>query len=155
MAEVRDHPPYSYRDDPSVPEFPDDGPVLFVDGDCTLCSVWARFVARHDRAGRFRLCAVQTPLGRAVMTHFGLDPDDPESWLCLHEGRATEGMEGIATACRLLGGWVRGVAVLVMLPPAPVRNWLYRRIARNRYRVLGRTDLCALPDEALRARLIG
>ncbi|MEM6973722.1 MAG: DCC1-like thiol-disulfide oxidoreductase family protein [Pseudomonadota bacterium] len=150
-----DRDPYAYRDDPAVPEFPDDGPVLFVDGDCTLCSIWARFVARHDRAGAFRLCAVQTPLGRAVMTHFGLDPDNPESWLCLHRGRGYEGMEGIRVATGIMGGWPALIGRLVMLPPAPVRRWLYARMARNRYRLLGRTDLCALPDERLRARLIG
>ena len=42
-----------------------------------------------------------------------------------------------------------------MLPPRPVRDWLYLRMARNRYALLGRTDLCALPDRELRARLIG
>lgn len=150
-----ERPRHAYRADPAVPAFPDEGPVLFVDGDCTLCSVWARFVARHDPLGRFRLCAVQTPLGRAVMGHFGLDPDDPASWLCLHEGYGYEGMEGIAVATRQMGGWPRLIAPLVMAPPAGLRRWLYARMARNRYRLLGRTDLCALPDEALRRRLIG
>lgn len=147
--------PYAYRTDPDVPDFPDDGPVLFVDGDCTLCSIWARIVARADRQGAFKLCAVQTPLGRAMLVHFGLDPYDPESWLCLVDGRAHTGIEGISVACRRLGGWLGPVGWLVMLPPPRVRDWLYLRMARNRYRLLGRTDLCALPDEALRSRLIG
>ncbi|MGF1553218.1 MAG: thiol-disulfide oxidoreductase DCC family protein [Paracoccaceae bacterium] len=155
MSHDEPRPPDSYRDDPDVPAFPDDGPVLFVDSDCTLCSVWARIVARHDRARRFRLCAVQSPLGRAVMLHYGLDPDDPDSWLCLHEGRAYEGMDAVAAAGRLLSGWPRLVCPLAVLPPPPLRRRLYARVARNRYAVLGRTEICALPDPALRARLIG
>ncbi|MEM6489560.1 MAG: DCC1-like thiol-disulfide oxidoreductase family protein [Pseudomonadota bacterium] len=155
MMEISDRTPYAYRADPSVPAFPDDGPVLFVDGACTLCSHWARFVARHDRQGRIRLCAVQSPLGRAVMRHFGLDAEDPDSWLCLIDGRAYGGMRGIAEATGQMGGWVRWLGRLAMLPPGPVRRWLYARVARNRYRLLGRTALCTLPDAALRARLIG
>ena len=44
-------PPYSYRHDPSVPPFADDKPVIIFDGYCALCSGWASFVLRHDRAG--------------------------------------------------------------------------------------------------------
>ena len=45
-------PPFSYRHDPSVPTFADDKPVIIFDGHCALCSGWASFVLRHDRAGR-------------------------------------------------------------------------------------------------------
>ncbi len=120
-----------------------------------LCTVWVRFAVRHDRDGIFRFCPVQSPLGRAVLTHHGLDPADPQSWLCLHEGRAYAGMTAIAVALRLMAGWPRLLAPLLMLPPASLRRWLYARIARNRYRLLGRTDLCAVPDAALKARMIG
>ncbi|MEO1468131.1 MAG: DCC1-like thiol-disulfide oxidoreductase family protein [Pseudomonadota bacterium] len=153
--EITDRPAYAYRDDPAVPAFPDAGAVLFVDGDCALCSRWARLVARHDRAGRMRLCPVQSVTGRAVMRHFGLDPDDPASWLCLVDGRAHGGIEGIAVATRMLGGWPALAGRLAMLLPGGWRRWLYARIARNRYGVMGRGDLCALPDPAVRARLIG
>ena len=36
----------------------------------------------------------------------------------------------------------------------PARRWLYARIARNRYRIFGHADMCAVPDPRLRARLI-
>jgi predicted DCC family thiol-disulfide oxidoreductase YuxK len=146
--------PWSYRDDPAVPDFPDAGPVLFVDGECTLCSIWARIVARADRREEFRLAPVQRPLGRAMLVHYGLDPDDPESWLCLIDGRATSGIEGIAATFRRFGGPWRIGAWLMMLPPKGMRDWLYRRIARNRYALLGRTEMCALPDPRLRARIL-
>jgi predicted DCC family thiol-disulfide oxidoreductase YuxK len=46
------------------------------------------------------------------------------------------------------------MSALRLIPP-PVGRWLYRRIARNRYAMFGRGDLCALPAPSLRARLIG
>jgi predicted DCC family thiol-disulfide oxidoreductase YuxK len=37
--------------------------------------------------------------------------------------------------------------------PRGAREWLYRRIAHNRYR-FGRTDMCTLPDAELKDRLL-
>ena len=40
------------------------------------------------------------------------------------------------------------------LLPVAAQDWLYARLARNRYAIFGRDDLCALPDKALRQRLV-
>ena len=68
--------PYSYRDDPAVPTFPDDQPIVVFDGYCALCSGWAQFILRHDERRIFRLLPAETPLGRALYLHYGLDPQD-------------------------------------------------------------------------------
>ena len=34
------------------------------------------------------------------------------------------------------------------------KTWLYRRIARNRYAIFGRAQMCAIPDAALKQRLL-
>jgi predicted DCC family thiol-disulfide oxidoreductase YuxK len=36
-----------------------------------------------------------------------------------------------------------------------VRDWIYRRIASNRYALFGKKDSCEIPDRRLRSRLIG
>jgi predicted DCC family thiol-disulfide oxidoreductase YuxK len=136
-----------------VPAFDDAGPVAFVDGTCGLCTRSARLLARLDRSGEVRICPVGSPLGRAVLAHFGLDPDDPDSWLWLEDGRAYTSLDGIVRLGRRVGGVGRLFAVARVLP-RPAQDWLYRRIARNRYALAGRTDLCAVPDEGLRRRLL-
>lgn len=124
-----------------------------MDGGCALCSRGALWIARLDRRGEFRICSAQSPLGRALLRRHGLDPDDPDSWLYLEDGEAFVSLDGAIRAGARLGGPGRGLALLRILP-RPARDWLYRRIARNRYRLFGRSDLCALPDPALRARLL-
>jgi predicted DCC family thiol-disulfide oxidoreductase YuxK len=68
--------PFSYRDDPAVPDFPDDRPIIIFDGHCGLCSNWAQFVMRHDPKKRFKLLAAQSPLGQILYEHYELDPID-------------------------------------------------------------------------------
>lgn len=152
MKSARAMMDYSYRSDPDVPAFEDAGPVVFMDGECILCTFGARLIARYDRQARFRICPVQSGTGTAVMRHFGLDPASPDTWMLLVGGRAHTCMDAMILAGRMIGGpgWLLQPFRLL---PRPVRDWLYRRIARNRY-LLGRTEMCAVPDAEFRARLI-
>jgi predicted DCC family thiol-disulfide oxidoreductase YuxK len=145
--------PYSYREDPAVRDFDDTGPVTVMDGECALCSVGARLIARFDKAREFRICRAQTALGQALLHHYGLSPDDPESWLYIVEGRAYTSLEGMIRVGRRVGGLGLLLQPLRLLPRS-VQDWLYRRLARNRYRLFGRTDMCAIPDPALQAMLL-
>ena len=124
-----------------------------MDGECALCSAGARVIARLDRAAEFRICRSQTGLGRSLLLHYGLSPDDPESWLYIVDGRAHTSLDGMIRVGSRVGGLGRLLQPLRLLP-RPLQDWLYRRLARNRYRLFGRTDMCSIHDPALRARLM-
>ena len=152
---LEDFPPYSYRDDPALPAFPEDKPLILFDGVCVLCNGFARFVAKHDRAAQFRFAQAQSELGRALFRHYGLDDITFETNLLIADGRAYGRLEAFAQILGMLGApWSAARAVLLL--PRPVRNFLYERIARNRYRMFGRYETCPIAgDEPVRARLIG
>jgi predicted DCC family thiol-disulfide oxidoreductase YuxK len=144
---------YSFRGDPSVPDFDDGFPIAVMDADCALCSWGARMIHRLDRKETTRIAPVQSPLGHALMRHYGVDPSDPATWLFIDEGRAHVDFDAVIHAGRRFGGWGRMTSVLRLLP-RPARDRLYRLIARNRYRLFGRGELCALPDPAFQRRLL-
>lgn len=148
-----DQPAFSYRTDPSVPEFDDTAPVAFMDGECTLCSFGARMIHRLDKTQTFRICPIQTDLGRAMLVHLGLDPADPWTWVFLDEGRAHHGFDALIQVGKRAGGLGHGLRLLNVLPRF-IRDWIYIRIAGNRYAVFGRSQMCALPDPSFRARLM-
>jgi len=145
--------PYAYRDDARVPAFDDAAPIAVVDGECALCAAGARLIDRFDRSATVRVCATQSPLGRALLSHFGLDADDPDSWLYLVDGCGYGALDGVLKLAPKLGplGWLLRPLHLL---PGPVAVWIYARAARNRYRLFGAAALCASPTPGLRARLI-
>lgn len=145
--------PFSYRSDPSVPDVDDTHPVAVMDAECAVCSWGARMIHRLDRSGTARICPVQSPLASALLRHYGLAPEDPSSWLFIDKGVAHIDFEAVLHAGRHFGGWARLTAVLRVVPK-PLRNWLYQRLARNRYAVFGRADMCAIPDAAFLERLL-
>ena len=122
---------------------PDSRPVIVFDGVCVLCNGWVRFLLRHDWQKRHRFAAMQTESGRALLTGNGLDPDDPASFLLVENGKVWCETDAIMRVIASLGGFWK-VAVVGRALPRPLRDWLYRVVARNRYRWFGRHDACLL-----------
>ena len=145
--------PFSYRHDSAVPAFPDDHPIIVFDGLCGFCSGWARFVLRFDRAATFRLVAGQTALGRALYTHYGLDTDDFQTNILIENGRAAFKADACLRMLELLGAPWSWAGVL---RPLPMR-WLdpaYDVIARNRFRIWGKRDVCFAPAPGQKNRFL-
>jgi predicted DCC family thiol-disulfide oxidoreductase YuxK len=138
---------YTYRDDPAVPRFPDDRAVVIFDGECVLCSRFAQFIIRHDRARRFRLLAAQAPVGAALYTHYGLAQPNYETNVLLEDGRVWLKSDGAIRIFARLGlPWSLLAAGRVI--PRFLRDRLYSVVARNRLRWFGSLDACYLPDPA-------
>ncbi|MBS7724472.1 thiol-disulfide oxidoreductase DCC family protein [Pseudomonas lalucatii] len=118
--------------------------VLF-DGVCRLCNGWAKFLIRHDRQRRFRLAAVQSPEGRAILAWFGLPLERFDTMAYVEAG---ELFVRSTAVLRILGqlDWPWRALGLLRLCPRWLRDWAYDRIALNRYRLFGRYDSCLLPD---------
>lgn len=131
----------------------DPRPVVVFDGVCVLCNGWVRFLLRHDRQQRYRFAAMQTESGRVLLARHGLDPDDPASFLLVENGQAWKDTDAIVRVVASLGGLWRMVHALRVLPP-PLRDRLYRVVARNRYRWFGRHDACLLPPTGHEGRFL-
>ena len=140
-----DHPPE---------DFDASQPLIVFDGVCVLCSGFVRMVVRLDRKNRFRFATAQSPLGEALFQKHGLRTDSYETNLALIDGAAFMRLESLVAVMAELG-WPWRVARILLLLPRPLRNWLYDRIAGNRYALFGKKDNCDIPSAELRGRLIG
>ena len=118
-----------------------------------MCSGFARFILKRDRDFAFRLTTAQSPLGQALFVHYGLDTENFETNLVLADGRAYAKLDTVMEVGRRLGGVWR-LAVILRLLPRPIGDWVYDRIAVNRYRLFGRTDSCMIPPPHWRDRFI-
>jgi predicted DCC family thiol-disulfide oxidoreductase YuxK len=144
---------FSWRADPDVPSFDDDSSLIVFDGECVMCSANARFVLRHDRRRRFRLTTAQGPLGSALYRHFGLRPDEEGTILVLKGGRLlTDSDAVIAIPVGL--GWPWRAAAAFRIAPRPLRDAVYRLVARNRFRWFGRRETCWRPEPADADRIL-
>lgn len=131
------------------------GIVLF-DGVCNLCNGTVQFILDRDPAATFRFASLQSDRGRAILAGHGVTAPagDPESVYLVEDGRLFDRSTAALRIARHLSfpWWLAGAGFLV---PRPLRDLVYRFIAKNRYRWFGRTEQCRIPTPELRARMLG
>ena len=118
--------------------------IVVFDGLCHLCSGSVLFILQRDPQQRFCFAASQSETGRTLLTEHGIDPNNPLSFLLIADGVGyTESDAALRIAARLRFPWpLAGIAQGV---PRPLRDLIYRWVARNRYRWFGQRDVCMMP----------
>lgn len=130
-------------------------PIVLFDGVCNLCNGSVLFILDRDPAAHFRFAALQSDAGRRLLEELGrpLGAGDPESIVLVDAGRVYERSAAALRIARRMRGLWKLLWVLVIVP-WPVRDFVYRVVANNRYRWFGRTAECRVPTPELRARFI-
>jgi predicted DCC family thiol-disulfide oxidoreductase YuxK len=128
-------------------------PLIVFDGICHLCTGFVRFVIRRDRAARFQFLPAQSARGEALYGRLGLKSGDWDSNLLVLNGRVYTELDAFIEITRRFGGVWRLTPLLYAIPRT-LRDWLYNRIARNRYRWFGKREACYLPTPDLTARFL-
>ena len=144
---------YSYREDPNVPDFPDDRAVIVFDGMCVMCSGFMRFLLRRDTGHHFNFLPAQSPLGEALFAHYDMVAEDYESVLLIENGELRIKLDATIAIFEALG-WPWKLAALGRLLPKFLANPLYSFIARNRFKWFGRREVCMLPTAEEQARFL-
>lgn len=132
--------------------------VVLYDGVCAMCNAIVRFVLRRDPDGHFRFVALQSESARQLLQRHGRVANDLDTMYLMTgygggDERLLEKSSAAIETLRRLGGLWRA-AVLLRIVPAPIRDFAYALIVRNRYRLFGRYDYCPLTPPQWRARFL-
>ncbi|HLK16196.1 MAG TPA: DCC1-like thiol-disulfide oxidoreductase family protein [Fimbriimonadaceae bacterium] len=129
-----------------------EGPIVFYDGDCGLCARSVQFVLKRDKESRFRFAPLQ---GATAERLIGPPQGKPEAWTftLLDESGVYDRSTGALKILQHLK-WGAFLPALGLLIPRPLRDLVYRGIARVRYRIWGRANSCLLPTKAQMSRFM-
>jgi predicted DCC family thiol-disulfide oxidoreductase YuxK len=127
--------------------------IVVFDAQCLLCSGWVQFLLRHDRQAIFRFASIQGQTGQHLLASQGLKVDGLQTLLLVDGSRSWQHTAAIFRVLHALG-WPWRLAWLAWLVPAPLRDALYRLVARHRYRLFGRSSSCMLPPQDQRSRFL-
>lgn len=120
--------------------------VVLFDGVCRLCSAWVRFLIRFDRKHQFKLATVQSPEGKAILEWYGFPTDDYETMILVEGTHLYTRSSAVIRVIRRLP-WPWPFLCVGWVIPSFIRDWLYDRVARNRYRLFGRYESCVIPNK--------
>jgi predicted DCC family thiol-disulfide oxidoreductase YuxK len=137
--------------------------VVVFDGHCGLCNRTVRWLLRRDRRDRLRFLASESEIAAALLVRHGINRPDAKSGpttilTVLNFGDPAERVLArseavLALLAELPQPWPAVAAALGRVP-RPLRDLGYRLIARWRYRIWGRLEVCPIPGADERARFL-
>lgn len=134
-------------------------PILLYDGVCGLCNRLVQFSLKRDTRARLRFASLQSEFAVGILQRYNRDPHDLDTvYLVENCGLSGERLlarsDAVMAVLREIGGPWSFLAALLRIIPARLRDWGYNSIARNRYRVFGRSETCQMPAAEYRDRFL-
>ena len=117
--------------------------ILYYDGLCILCNKSIRFIINRDRKNQFKIGFLNSLKKQ----------DKYDSVVLVHKGIKYQYSTAVIKSLILLGG-IYKLAALLFIFPKSLRDFVYKIIAKNRYKWFGKHNICPTLPEEWKARLI-
>ena len=128
-------------------------PILLFDGHCNLCNAWVQFIVKRNPAKTIRFASLQSKAGRALLDEHKITQDYLDSLVLIEEERFSVSSSAALRTLSYLSTWESQLKLLLVLP-RPLRDLVYRFVARYRYKWFGRREQCMIPTAELNERFL-
>jgi len=128
-------------------------PILLFDGHCNLCNAWVQFIVKRNPTKTIRFASLQSRVGRALLDEHNIAQDYLDSLVLIEEERFSVSSSAALRTLSYLSTWESQLKLLLVLP-RPLRDLVYRFVARYRYKWFGRREQCMIPTAELNERFL-
>ena len=128
-------------------------PILHFDGVCGLCSKGVQFFLKRDKNAKLKFASLQSEIGQQLLCKFDLPLGNFDSLVLIKGNKIWLKSDGVLEASTYLGG-VYQASWLLKIIPRCVRDFVYDKIANNRYKWFGKSSVCFLPDPKYKNRFL-
>jgi predicted DCC family thiol-disulfide oxidoreductase YuxK len=129
-------------------------PIVFFDGECSLCSCSVRFLLRHNSKGNLTFSSLQSVAGKRISALAGKTAtQSPDTLLFLVDNKLFEYSTAVLKIAEHLSFPWKTVTVFYLIP-AFLRDYVYRLVAKNRYRWFGKKPFCTPADKDYSQRIL-
>ena len=126
--------------------------IIFCDGHCHLCCGSVQFILQRDRTGYFQYAPIDGAKAKELFATWKTN-SIPDSIVLYENGKFfARSTAALRVARKLSGAWPLLYAFMII--PAPIRDFVYNIIARNRYRWFGRSESCWMPKPEWKKRFL-
>ena len=127
--------------------------IILFDGVCNFCNASINFIIDRDSKSIFKFAALQSESGQDILKKYGFKTSNFDSIIVIDENVIYQKSDAALEIARRMDGFWKFFYVLKIIP-AFLRNPMYDLIAKNRYRIFGKTDACRIPTPKLKARFL-
>ena len=128
-------------------------PILFFDGECTLCNRSVLWILRHEQRDDLLFASLSSKVAQELLRDTPYAGHADSIVLMEPDGTVYSASDAALRIVRLLSPRWRPLALLAVVPRI-IREPAYRFVARNRKRWFGSTPYCALLTDIEPGRLL-
>ena len=128
--------------------------IVLFDGVCNFCNSTVIRIIKYDTDNRLQFAAQQSEAGKKIVKSFNIDTNDRDTiYFIKNDTTLYKETKALIEIVKLLKGKSRLLLVIVVIP-APIRDFFYRLFAKNRYRLFGRRKDCMIPSDEISNRFL-
>ncbi len=125
--------------------------ILFYDFDCGFCQKSILFVLKHERKPILKFAPLQGEIAAKLLptslTH------NLDTVVVYQDGKVLTESSAVVFITKNLR-FPYSFFYFLRIIPLPIRNYFYRIIAKNRYKLTKARNTCQIPDENVRKRFL-
>jgi len=128
-------------------------PILLFDGHCNLCNAWVQFIVKRNTTKSISFASLQSKAGRELLAEHKIEQNYLDSLVLIEEERFSVSSSAALRTLSYLSTWESRLKLLLIVP-RPIRDLIYRFIAKYRYKWFGRREQCMIPTAELNERFL-
>lgn len=133
---------------------PDQRHLIIFDGVCNFCNSSVNFIIERDKNNAFAFTPIQSELAQALMAKYGVTHLGMDTFLLIKNDQCYLRTDAALEIAKDLSGyWYLFRATKII--PRPLRDFFYRVLARHRYRLFGKKDVCMVLTDEVRGKFLG
>ncbi|AST91516.1 MULTISPECIES: thiol-disulfide oxidoreductase DCC family protein [Sutcliffiella] len=125
-------------------------PIILFDGVCNFCESSVQFIMKRDAKELFLFASLQGKTGQQLIEQHSILTDSVV--LVTEKGIFTKSDAALKICKHLTFPWK--LAYVFIIIPRAIRDWIYDKFAKNRYKWFGKKAACMLPTPEERARFL-
>jgi len=127
--------------------------ILFFDGVCNLCNTSVNRVLKGDRSNSILVAPLQGSTAQKLLRDTEINPEELNSLVYWDNERVYAFSDAALRVARdMKFPWALWSFLLII--PRPIRDLVYKYIAKKRYSWFGKKESCRMPTESERARFL-
>ena len=128
--------------------------IIIFDGVCNFCNGAINFIIKHDPEKMFTFTPMQTELAKSLMKKHKITNVGIDTFLLVKNNQCYIWTNAAFEISKDLSGYWYLSNILKIIP-RPIRDFLYRIFARNRYTLFGKQNTCMSPTAETKDRFVG
>ena len=115
--------------------------VVYYDGICGLCDFFVNLIVKIDSKGILKFSSLQGPSGQKLLNDLKFNTEELDTVIFRINDQVYTKSTAVFKIIKSIGGFWRVFLVFDLLPTSFI-DFIYKKIAINRYKIFGKLEQC-------------